>query len=40
VGDKAYRRRLSDWVDVQWREKDVLIEQLLSRSPMRSPTAN
>ncbi len=40
VGDKAYRRLLSDWVDEQWRDKDLLIEQLLSQSPARSPSAN
>ncbi len=27
--DKAYRRRLGDWVDTQWREKDALITSLL-----------
>ena len=29
VGDKAYRQRLSAWVEQQWVEKDVLIDQLL-----------
>jgi 1-acyl-sn-glycerol-3-phosphate acyltransferase len=28
LGDKAYRDRLSAWMDVQWREKDALIAQL------------
>jgi len=31
VLDKAYRRRLSQWVDDQWREKDALIGSLLQR---------
>ncbi len=30
VADKAYRQRISDWVEQQWREKDVLIDELLS----------
>ena len=28
--DKAYRQRISEWVDVQWREKDALIDTLQS----------
>ena len=28
IGDKAYRMRLSRWVEAQWSEKDALIEQL------------
>ncbi len=31
VLDKSYRRRLSNWVDMQWREKDELISTLLKR---------
>ena len=30
VGDKAYRQRLSAWVEQQWVEKDGLIHQLLA----------
>ncbi len=29
VGDKAYRQRLSGWVEQQWAEKDALIDGLL-----------
>ena len=29
VGDKAYRQRLSTWIEGQWAEKDALIAQLL-----------
>ncbi|HET6788854.1 MAG TPA: acyltransferase [Aquabacterium sp.] len=29
VGDKAYRQRLSAWIEGQWAEKDALIAQLL-----------
>jgi 1-acyl-sn-glycerol-3-phosphate acyltransferase len=29
MGDKAYRQRISAWVDQQWVEKDQLIESLL-----------
>jgi 1-acyl-sn-glycerol-3-phosphate acyltransferase len=29
LGDKAYRQRIGDWVDGQWRDKDVLIDTLL-----------
>jgi len=29
VGDHAYRQRLGAWVDAQWREKDLLIGELL-----------
>jgi 1-acyl-sn-glycerol-3-phosphate acyltransferase len=29
VGDKAYRMRLSRWVEGQWADKDALIEQML-----------
>ena len=28
VLDRAYRRRLGDWVDQQWRDKDALIDSL------------
>ena len=30
MGDKAYRQRISAWVEQQWAEKDVLIETLLA----------
>ena len=29
--DKAYRQRIGDWVDGQWRDKDALIDTLLPR---------
>jgi 1-acyl-sn-glycerol-3-phosphate acyltransferase len=29
MGDKAYRQRISAWVDQQWGEKDALIDELL-----------
>jgi 1-acyl-sn-glycerol-3-phosphate acyltransferase len=29
LGDKAYRQRIGDWVDGQWRDKDALIGELL-----------
>jgi hypothetical protein len=29
VRDKAYRQRISQWVDAQWRDKDALIDSLL-----------
>ena len=29
VGDKAYRQRLSSWVDEQWQDKDRLMDELL-----------
>ena len=29
VGDKAYRQRISAWVEQQWVEKDALIDELL-----------
>lgn len=32
IGDKAYRQRISAWVEAQWAEKDALIDQLL-RAP-------
>ena len=32
VGDKAYRQRLSGWVEQQWVEKDLLIDALLADS--------
>ena len=35
VRDKAYRQRLGQWVDGQWRDKDALIDTLL---PTRSAT--
>ncbi len=31
VGDKAYRQRLSAWIEGQWADKDAQIEQLLAR---------
>ena len=30
VADKAYRRRISDWVEQQWAEKDALIDAVLA----------
>jgi hypothetical protein len=33
VLDRAYRRRLGDWVDQQWREKDALIGTLQGSEP-------
>jgi hypothetical protein len=33
VGDKAYRQRVSAWVDRQWAEKDRLIGELLGEAP-------
>jgi hypothetical protein len=35
VLDKAYRQRIGQWVDGQWRDKDALIDSLL---PTRSAT--
>ena len=35
VGDKAYRQRISTWVEAQWREKDRLIDELLQAAPTR-----
>ena len=32
IGDKAYRQRITAWVEQQWAEKDALIEQLLRKS--------
>jgi hypothetical protein len=29
IGDKAYRQRISTWVEQQWTEKDQLIDELL-----------
>ena len=29
IGDKAYRQRISAWVEQQWSEKDQLIDELL-----------
>jgi hypothetical protein len=29
LGDKAYRQRISAWVDAQWAEKDALIAALM-----------
>ena len=29
MGDKAYRQRISAWVEQQWAEKDSLIDELL-----------
>ena len=31
MGDKAYRQRISSWVEQQWAEKDELIEAVLNR---------
>ena len=31
IADKAYRQRIVDWVEGQWREKDALIDGLLGR---------
>jgi 1-acyl-sn-glycerol-3-phosphate acyltransferase len=28
LGDKAYRQRIGEWVDGQWRDKDALIDRL------------
>ncbi len=33
IGDKAYRQRLSTWVEEQWSEKDHLIGALLEQAP-------
>ncbi len=33
VTDKAYRRRIGDWVDAQWAEKDAQLAQLLTEAP-------
>ena len=33
VGDKAYRQRISAWVEALWAEKDALIAQLTSATP-------
>lgn len=30
IGDKAYRQRITQWTETQWRDKDQLIDQLLS----------
>lgn len=30
VADKAYRRRIGDWVERQWEEKDRLLDELLA----------
>jgi 1-acyl-sn-glycerol-3-phosphate acyltransferase len=29
IGDKAYRQRIGDWAEAQWRDKDRLIDELL-----------
>jgi 1-acyl-sn-glycerol-3-phosphate acyltransferase len=36
VGDKAYRQRISTWVEQQWAEKDRLIDELM-RGTGRQP---
>mgnify|MGYP002624116653 FL=1 len=36
VTDKAYRRRIGDWVDAQWAEKDAQLAQLLTEAPASS----
>jgi 1-acyl-sn-glycerol-3-phosphate acyltransferase len=33
IGDKAYRQRISAWVEAQWSEKDRLIDELLRPAP-------
>lgn len=33
VADKAYRRRIGDWVDRQWADKDQLLDELLASPP-------
>jgi 1-acyl-sn-glycerol-3-phosphate acyltransferase len=33
IGDKAYRQRLSGWVDEQWQQKDRLIDELAGTAP-------
>jgi 1-acyl-sn-glycerol-3-phosphate acyltransferase len=33
IGDKAYRQRISAWVEQQWVEKDALIDELLRGAP-------
>jgi 1-acyl-sn-glycerol-3-phosphate acyltransferase len=33
LGDKAYRQRISAWVDAQWVEKDALMASLLAPPP-------
>ena len=33
IGDKAYRQRISAWVEQQWTEKDALIDELLRGAP-------
>ncbi len=30
--DKAYRQRVADWIEQQWREKDQLIEELMQEA--------
>jgi 1-acyl-sn-glycerol-3-phosphate acyltransferase len=32
IGDKAYRQRITAWVEQQWVEKDALIDQLLRKA--------
>jgi len=36
IGDKAYRQRISAWVEQQWTEKDQLIDELLHADKLRS----
>jgi 1-acyl-sn-glycerol-3-phosphate acyltransferase len=36
VGDKAYRQRVSAWVERQWTEKDRLIGELLGEAPAQA----
>jgi hypothetical protein len=39
IGDKPYRQRISAWVEHQWVEKDLLIDELLigaGRNPDKS----
>ncbi len=37
VQDQAYRQRIGQWVDVQWREKDALIDTLAPAAPALRP---
>ncbi len=34
AADQALRQRIAEWVEVQWREKDRLIGELLARRPL------
>ena len=39
MGDKAYRQRLSAWVEQQWADKDGLIDALLAAGQTQPPSA-